>query len=215
MLSLDVADGGHSHLARAQSGRRGKVDLVHDRHGLHDHLYGHHSHPDPHDHHDDPLRNRLDLGDYLRLRDLHALNVRCDGTSRSYPILRAPGDGDSRLRLYLPVDVLAMSRAERGTCCRTCSACSSSFLASSISFGTPRGLSCALSIRVHSSLQKAGHSLFKKPVSWIWISLMFGCRITLARSVQEVRQHILRIEIVPACCNKYRSPRRLRPREWL
>lgn len=50
----------------------------------------------------------------------------------------------------------------------------SSFLASNNSFGTPCGLLCALKQRSHSSLQNFGVSLSRKPVSWIWSTLISG-----------------------------------------
>lgn len=51
---------------------------------------------------------------------------------------------------------------------------SSSFLASSNSFGTPCGLFCALRHSFHNSLQKAGVSFSRKPVSWICSFLISG-----------------------------------------
>lgn len=53
---------------------------------------------------------------------------------------------------------------------------SSSFLASSNSFGTPCGLVWALKHRFHKSLQKGAVSLSRKPVSWIWRDLTSGWR---------------------------------------
>lgn len=69
---------------------------------------------------------------------------------------------------------LASRRRASAAAFESCSCCSSNFFASSNSRGTPIGLSWALSIKSHNSLQKAAVSLFKKPVSWICISLILG-----------------------------------------
>lgn len=53
---------------------------------------------------------------------------------------------------------------------------SSSFLASSNSFGTPWGLLWALKQSFQSSLQNPAVSLSRNPVSWICNLLISGCR---------------------------------------
>ena len=96
------------------------------------------------------------------------------GKSRSCHPVPGLRDGVALQRLWIAV--FCVSRVFLPSLKRlTCSCCSSSFFASKSSLGTPIALSCALSMRSHNSLQKAGVSLFRKPVSWIWISLILGC----------------------------------------
>jgi hypothetical protein len=85
--------------------------------------------------------------------------------------------------------------------CLTCSCCNSSFFASKSSLGTPTGLSCALSIRSHSSLQNAGVSLFRKPVSWIWISLILGCGWSALSHTHSARitNELILLDKIEAC----------------
>lgn len=103
------------------------------------------------------------------------LLARCGGRSQSCHSALGLRVDAAQQRLWRSANGISCAhRRRRGY--YTCSFCNSRFFASSSSLGTPTGLSCALIIRSHNSLQKAGVSLLRKPVSWIWISLIFGCR---------------------------------------